>query len=261
MKNILVSGCSYTQHGNRYNFPYWHEYFTDNVVNVGIYGGSNEQIIMNAQTALLTTQFDEVIIQLSGWDRFHILDYPLHIGYNLNKERANYVIHKDDQPFIDVRDYINPYLVKYLLEQHLTVEKIQNHTLYHLYQLITHCKVNKIKLTVIQGVVPYRINSLARPLYFKYLKNKEIFDDRIICKKAIDNPFFKKIDEMPDNEYIKLIGWPFHPMLGGNYIDGYLPDLEKQTGIPVRVSNISDPHPNEYAHKIIFDIIQRGYYD
>lgn len=256
MKNILVSGCSYTQHGGRYDFPYWHEYFTDNVINVGAYGGNNAQIIMNAQKELLNTKIDEVFIQLSGWDRIDLYGYPLHIGYILNNGRKDFLLGKEEKNFIDIREYIDPYLTEHLIKHYITIEKMQNYTLYHLFQLITYCRANKIKLNVIQGINPMGINSLVKPSYFYSIKNKEIFEHSTIIKKIITNTFFKKIDEMYNEEYIKLIGWPFIPALNGIFLDIYLDGLKGS----YRVSD-TDGHPNGLAHKVLFDIFQRGSYD
>lgn len=267
---LIAGGCSYTDENFRTNaedfkmpektWPMWPEHLAKKLnlkhVNVGRCGYDNFTIFETVLKAIILNEdkVDTVVVLWSGWDRsilFNVLPIvTLHAFYNnLNKEEVWALPGWMRESKFD--ETIKNYLNSDWWDPPSFIRDSVNNTLSLMYALATICESKNIKYIFYQGIEPIAtgyINSIENKIE-RPSKRKFEVNDLDILKQMKKCPFSGRLEERKKN----IIGWPFLPDAGGQFLDKIRYDFKFFKKGPMNLSRI-DRHPNAEAQHMIADI-------
>lgn len=221
MKEILVSGCSFTSKEFTPGVTSWPELLqkdTDlKVVNLGIPGSGNFGICKRATDYIIQSHenIELCVIGLSDWARME----------NTLMQRKNWSDWGHDIFTLPTSDGI----------RNISTLVVQN-TLRAIYELQLVCKHFNIRCIFIAILNPF--HSIGRRPKW----GTKFFD------ALLSNPYFEIVEK--DN----LVGWPFFKELGGKNI---LIDHINRNRKKYCLHHEKDGHPNTEGHQLIYSLIKK----
>ena len=244
---IIVSGCSWScsefwspLHPEMdCSWPKWFDHIEtdEEVLCVGRSGYGNDRIIdLAIEQVLNNPKVTNVILALSDWTRFLVLDQTIHLDLHWRaKELAEKENRTDDEELFHekmqghVRDnskIVNVHKLDPWHFMHLIVDGI----ILKLKTIQELCKAKGIKLTVFQMIMPMRRQYFAKPVLNAVIKNK-IFQEMYTAKDVqfLNFPFFIELDGtsveddmMVRDDYRSMLisEYDYHPNAKGNKFIG-----------------------------------------
>lgn len=255
-KILIAAGCSYTDKNYqscdpdvKVDWPMWPELLANRLdlkcVNYGRSGAGCDNIFDGVLEGIETykDRVDTVAVLWSGSDRIPIFSYNLNPLVEIRPDPD----HSD--PFSWMGDIGWGSLSKiYFNSPHFLRDREYKNMIHSqlrkMSTIIKLCKYHDIKLVMAQGLWLFDYHAINQAVKEKGVPEScdihfpEVFD------LMTNNPYFENLEKNRKH----VIGWPFHPNLGGYCFD----ELRFGDRVPVDYYTISDidKHPNKIGQEL-----------